>query len=228
MILHNVAQVPQPSPQIHEGGDCFACAALAIARHFFPGAGIEVADAVAWFEDTYYKSDTKFINNSAPQVRAAFTNSELDVDVHVDLFVPRLDDHFQHGYPVFWPPAFDQRIEAYLAAGWLGYCGMAFEPRELGLGEPIPDKPHRRYKHDQDHMVVIDGHRSYWRRSAPGEAGIAHGVDELHVVCSVKGPYWIDSRDLVQLHGGTAIWWIRPRQHVHVDHDADPSDVLEA
>lgn len=221
-VLHNVAQVPQPSPGISEGGDCFACAGLTIARHFFPeAADLSVADAVQWFDDTYYNSDKHFTNNTISYAPSAFGESPFSFEVHTDPFAPVLYMGSQPFWPVWWPESFEERVEAYLSAGWLGFAGMSFEPHEFGLGEPIPDKPHHHWKHSTDHMVVIDGYRSYWLRDHTESAAVGTFEHDLHVMCSVKGGYWIGAKDWLALHGGMFIWWVRPKEETW--HDEVPA-----
>lgn len=57
-FLAGVPHVPQPSPQIHEGGDCFACAHLAIIRHFWPDAPVELPEVVGWWSQaaSFYRT----------------------------------------------------------------------------------------------------------------------------------------------------------------------------
>ena len=170
-VLHGVKQVPQPSPEIHEGGDCFACSAMAIMRHLFPRhtRDLSVADAVKWFEDTYHRSDKKLINNTMSYARSALHASGLDIEVNTDPFSPLITEEMQTTFAWRMPSSYAQRVEAYLAAGYVGYVDMNFAGAERGLSQdPLPDRPGH-YIVDGNHIVVLDGIRTYWLES--GEEG---------------------------------------------------------
>lgn len=211
MNLAGVSQVAQPSPNLNPGGDCYACASLAIIKHLFPeeAEGLTVADAAAWWKDKD-SSGNEVAGNLFFRGRQALHGSRLPVEVHEDQFTPSPNQYNDGCWPIYWPNAFSQRVEAYLSAGWVGLVNMHFAGASLGL---LPDRKRpdgRPMRTAPDHMVVLDGHRQYWQRSEPGATSAA-GHTDLHIVCSVRGPYWIASDVWVEMHGGIAIWWVRRR-----------------
>lgn len=182
-------------------------------RHLFPDEtkDVAVADAVKWFEDTYYRSEEKTINNTMPFGRSALHASGLEVEVHTDPFQPRIDEGMQPCFPWWGPGSYEERVEAYLSAGWIGYVDMNFGGAERGLdGKELPDR-RGHYKVGGNHMVVLDGIRTYWLEKGEGNSWSATQRTEVHIVCSVKGSYWIEVREWIEFHGGLFIWWVRAR-----------------
>lgn len=218
--LAGVEAVPQPSPGINPGGDCFACATLAIVRHWWPetAADVTVADVVEWWRtQPVYGKDDLVVGNHIHVADRSLRNmpEPFRLDVVTDPFVPLIDDHSQMHSPVWGAPHYSDRIEAYLAAGFVGLTSIRFAPDAPHMLSPKPAEQrggsgvHRDYWNaSTDHIVLIDGWRTYVRGD---EEPFGTHVDDLHIVCSVKGGYWIEDRELLRWHGGMFIWWCRPR-----------------
>lgn len=218
-LVHRVQPVMQPSPGVHPGGDCFACATLAMLRHWWPteAAAFSVADVVEWWRtQPVHGTDEKAVGNHIDWADRSLKAipGPFDLDVVTDPFVPLVDDHRQMHSPIWGVPHYAQRVEAYLAAGYVGFTTIRYAPDAPHMLSPKPaDDPgtglYRGYWNaSTDHIVLIDGHREFIRERDGGGTYIT----ELHVVCSVKGSYWIEDRELLRWHGGMFIWWCRPER----------------
>lgn len=211
---HNVAPVLQPAPVINPGGDCFACATLAMVRHFWPqeAAGVSVADVIEW-----WRHENGAVQNTMTVAGRVLANlpDPFRLEVHTDPFVPYQRHDHQADSPWFYPDAYEQRTEAYLAAGYVGFTSVKLHGAQRFLSdEVIPaGRPGagKRYKVGTDHNVLIDGRRDYWPPES--ESGCRALQREVHIVCSVKGSYWIAIDELLDMHGGMFIWWCRPRSY---------------
>lgn len=209
-ILLGVQHVPQPSPGINPGGDCFACATLAMVRHFWPDqtADISVADVVEWWRNAPTTSGGVAMNNNMNWADRSLHNTPFDLDVYTDPFVPLINDHHQPHSPIWGVGGkYAPRVEAYLAAGWVGFTDILFAPDAPHFLKPKPEGGY--WNTSTDHNVLIDGLRTYVEGDK--EPYGAH-VDEVHIVCSVKGGYWIRVDELLRSYGGLFIWWCRPRR----------------
>lgn len=203
-VLRGVAPFMQPSPAKNPGGDCFACALTAAVCHFYPEKPLDFDAAWESFKRSSSSGEPVLSNSwgSIWYAAHALRQQGYELEVHLDLVVPQYDvrrfSHaWYHSIPTHdWAP----RLEAWLAAGWLALAEMDYD----GQGPVRPDGS----LNVIDHFVLLDGQRDFWKRSEtlPGSAALAH---ETHVVCSAKGAYWIDTRDLLFKHGVAGLTLIR-------------------
>lgn len=192
----------QPSPARNPGGDCFACALTAALRwiHQRP----DIAFDPCWesfLVETSGGGTT--LSNSWPGMRSAlyasvskFGQLEILSDI-IDLkFEPDTWSHAWFG-GVSPSVGYATRLEAWLRAGY-----VAFSEINFAGGGPVVDGKWN----VTDHFVLIDGVRHYWK---PHETvqGAASAESDIHVVCSARGAYWIDARDLTFKHGAAG-WWL--------------------
>lgn len=219
-LLLGVEPVPQPSPGINDGGDCFACATLAMLRHWWPdeAAPLTVADMVeCWRTQPVHGKEEPTVGNHIHVADRSLHNLPFDLDIHTDPFVPLISDREQMHSPVWGVRHYAERVEAYLAAGYVGYTTIRFAPDAPHMLSPKPPDDtttgvHRGYWNaSTDHIVLIDGVREFVRGE---EEPYGSHITEVHIVCSVKGGYWIEDRELLRWHGGMFIWWCRPRREL--------------
>lgn len=200
-ILLGVKHFPQPSPSRNPGGDCFACSLKAAVDFLYPEKPVDFNQVWEAFETTTV-SGNKALSNSWPMMSwAAPHNLEgYRLDVHRDIIMPMPDlDHWSYswGFRVN-EQEWAKRLEAWLSAGWVAIAEQSYQPAPSGP----PNK-----QNWTDHFVVLDGQRSFWQESKDGmSASLQH---ETHVVCSGKGSYWIDTSDLLHLHGVNALVLLR-------------------
>jgi hypothetical protein len=99
---------------------------------------------------------------------------------------------------------YTRRLEGWLRSGWIAITEINFAGGgafENGLG---------RFR-DSDHFVLLDGTREVWEKCRPDdpECTARSLIFYIHVVCSVKGAYWIKTKDLMLSHGAAGWWLIR-------------------
>lgn len=204
-ILLGVKPFLQPSPGRNPGGDCFACSLKAATDYLYPENPIDFNLAWESFEETSVGGN-RVLSNCWPTMawRAPYALHEhgYKFDLHRDLLMPQPDlDHHSYswGFQVN-EQEWSLRLHAWLSAGWVAIAEQSFPP----LPAVTPDGR----KNHTDHFVVLDGQRSFWQESSllPGASSLEH---ETHVVCSAKGAYWIDTKDLLNLHGVNALVLLR-------------------
>lgn len=132
----------------------------------------------------------------------------FEVEVTYDMVVPQFDPRqWGYGWPVVWAgDAYAQRLEAWLAAGWVALTVCDMDAR----GPVTPDG----YVNSTDHFLVLDGARTYWQER---EGGGASQVSEVHVVDSSRRDItgWIDSRRWERAYGGTPWMLVRRDEREH-------------
>jgi len=98
------------------------------------------------------------------------------------------------------------RLEGYLRSGWMILTEIDFK----GQGPVTKDG----YQNDTDHFVIIDGVKYCWEDNydETGKWMSTSLESYIHVVCSVKGTYWIKQRELLRKYG--AVGWIMVRKEV--------------
>jgi hypothetical protein len=91
------------------------------------------------------------------------------------------------------------RLEGLLRSGFVAFSEINF----AGSG-PVVDG---RWS-TTDHFVLIDGIRRYWK---PHDTvtGASSAEEDIHVVCSARGAYWINLREFLFKHGGAGWWLVR-------------------
>ena len=210
--LLGVAPVPQPSPGVNPGGDCFACATLAMARYFWPeeAAAYTVADAVEWWRtQKVYGSDALAIGNTMSYASRSLANlpDPMRLQVITDPWQQWISDEHQPHGPVYGVRNYGERVEAYLAAGWVAFTDIVMHPAVPHFLKPKPEGGY--WNTSPDHNLLIDGIRTV---VVGDEEGCGAHTNELHIVCSVRGAYWIDQDTWLREYGGRFIWWCRPRR----------------
>lgn len=203
--------VMQPSPTIAPSGDCFACATLAMLRHFWPdeAAKVTVADVVDMWRD-----DEGNIRNVMPLSERVLRALPWPyrLDVHTDPFVPAIHSGFQQSEAWWFPASYAERVEAYLAAGWIGFTNIRLHPAQRMLSDELATAGSAleggRMRTAPDHNVLITGRRDAWEPLTHIDGSVQRRYVEI--VCSVKGRYEIDIERLIEFLGGLWILWCRP------------------
>jgi hypothetical protein len=204
-ICHNIEPYMQPSPARNPGGDCFACSLTAILRHIFPDNPPEFDQVFDYFY-TESISGKPVLDNIWSGYRMAVCNAKedgYDVEIRNDFVVPIYDpDTFSHNWwSVFPSETWCRRLEAWLSAGWIAVAEIDSE----GRGPMREDGK----LNVANHFIAIDGIRTYWKDMDCSIVGAKRLAHDIHVVCSSKGAYWIDERDLLQKYGAAGLWLIR-------------------
>jgi len=145
----------------------------------------------------------RVLSNSWPGMRAAlyasiaqFGQLEILSDI-IDLkFEPEVWSHAWFG-GVSPSVGYSNRLEAWLRAGYVAFSEINF----AGEGPVVNGG-----WNTTDHFILIDGVRHYWRPHQIVK-GAASAESDVHVVCSARGAYWIDTRDLTFKHGAAG-WWL--------------------
>lgn len=234
-ICRNVAVVPQPSPAMNPGGDCFACATTAALRHFFPHLDIQLPAVFERFWSEHTRGDTgektRHLDNTWWGYRGAFYRMfdllDQKLEIVADVVLPHADvERYSHDWG-FGIDGYDyaRRLEAWLAAGYLAFASIRYAASPSGEWVAGPNGPQRCHT---DHLVLLDGVR-YGIRPHPTVQGAGTYVYQVHVVCSARGgrTYWIDVDRLLRDHGAGAWWLIRPSQSIGYLPDEPLTDVLE-
>lgn len=219
-ILHGVEPVEQPVPGMVPGGDCFQCAAYAILRHLAGSEGLPVT-LREMYDRVWSHPDVGMARGGSQVARKpAFwlrwnellgwwgLRVETVEDPPLDLWAGTLA-HTTFGPRMYTTAALVRRVRTYLEAGYLVYAEMQRQgSREIVRSGYRP--------HGADHVVVVDGYRRTYRRSigCDGSGSVWGGEygDEIHVVCSVVGTYWISVSEWVEDHGGYDMRFVRRRR----------------
>lgn len=187
----NVAPCPQPQPPITPGGDCFACALVAALGHLCPERPLTVHQAI-----DYFRQDDGHVSTSWPGLKRALLAAYRDgypIERTADIVHPQMDaDMWSHAW-WGWEPELEyvRRLEGWLRSGWVAFT----EINQAGEGMLTSDLKLR----GTDHFVLLDGVRYAREPDAHG----ANYHQYVHVVCSVKGGYWMRCQDFLRRHGGS-------------------------
>lgn len=201
---HHVAPCPQPRPPITSGGDCFACALVAGLGHLCPERPLTVAEAIEFF-----RWDNGVVATSWPGMEralhtAAYRNG-YPIEYTADIVQPVMDAHRWSYAWWAWEPELEyaRRLEGWLRSGWVAFT----EILQSGEGMLTPDLKLR----GTDHFVLLDGIRYVWEPTEGAEHGRTYN-QYVHVVCSVKGGYWMRLMHFLRRHGGSG-WWLARRRY---------------
>jgi hypothetical protein len=204
----NIIPVLQSKPHINENGDCFACALSAILNHLFP----ENAPCLQQVFD-YWKhpsiGGTLVLNNTWCGLLGTLklVNEEFPIEFKYDFIIPDSPERFPYCFWSFRPyHEWTNRLEQFLKEGWVALTVI----NQDGLG-PL-DKNGDLVV--DNHYIVLDGVRRTWVQH-PTVASAHIQTNEIHVVCSAKGCYWIDCRDLLSKYGAAAICVVRRKTNDH-------------
>lgn len=202
-ILLGVQRFEQPIPKRNPGGDCFACSLKAAVDFLYPDKPIDFNLAWEAFEVKTISGATTLSNcwrTMAWTAPHALHDHGYNLEVHRDIISPKTDlDHWSHS----WGFRVDEqqwakRLEAWLSAGWVAIAECAIDP--------LPAVTPTGYKNHTDHFIVLDGQRSFWQEHGNGCASLTH---ETHVICSARGSYWLDTSELLNMHGVNALVLLR-------------------
>jgi hypothetical protein len=214
-INRGVKVFRQPSPSRNPGGDCFACALTAGLRALYPDREVDFAKVWEFwqYEQTELNGDKRvLLSNTWNGARRALASARVegfDLEIQADIVVPNYSDPEQWAHTFYsQSPGYDwaRRLEAWLSAGWLALSVINY------AGNPGRGEWKDGYRISDDHFVLLDGVRSFWRKHEKVEGGSTL-IYAIHVVCSAKGEYWIDLDDLLEIHGAGAWWLFRREQH---------------
>jgi hypothetical protein len=204
-VCLGVEPVLQPSPLRNPGGDCFACALTAALRWIYTKPDLPF-DA-CW---DFFMVDTagggRALSNTWPGMRAALyaASSHFDeygrLEITNDFVRPEFDpDMWSHVWFQGSTPGYSHRLEGWLRGGWVALT----EINMAGSGPVVNGR-----WNVNDHFVVLDGIRSYWK---PNEhfKGASSLESDVHVVCSRNGAYWTELRKFLFNHGAAGWWLVR-------------------
>lgn len=194
----------QPNPVRTLRGDCFACAMTSVLNHLFPDKPPGFDKTLSYFTDTYYNSDEQFTNSTWRGMDKAIINALRDgykLEHRVDMVRPvydRMDTWSYAFYPHCPTMEYAYRLEGWFRCGWVALA----EINMAGKGAVNADGTHN----STDHFVAIDGVRYGFE---PMSSGGSQCNFYVHVICSVKGAYWIKIDDFIQRHGAAAFYVVR-------------------
>jgi hypothetical protein len=210
-FCHNVKPFPQPHPQKNPGGDCFACSLTAVLQHLFPDNPPKFETVWDYFMTKYLNSEEKGLSNTWTGMKKAFSTARYEdgypLEYTYDLVLPRYDwEHFSYAFYPRIPSDGDysRRLEGWLRSGWIALT-------EINMYGPGPFADGR--YNDTNHFIALDGTRELWEpwKSSSGEESMTLEY-YIHVVCSVKGAYWIKTRELMKMYGAAGWWLVRKSQ----------------
>jgi len=197
----NVTPVLNPQPPITPGGDCFSCALTAGLSWLCPDRTLTVARAI-----DYFRQDDGHVSTSWPGMRRALVAAYRDgypIEYTADIVHPQMNPEMWSHAWWGWEPelAYARRLEGWLRSGWVAFT----EINQAGGGMLTADLK----LNGTDHFVLLDGIR-YVREPYPDGGGAAYN-QYVHVVCSVKGGYWMRLQTFLRRHGGSG-WWLARRR----------------
>ena len=205
-VLAGAERVPQPQPAKNGGGDCFACATLAMMRHLFPEDPPSFDQVWNWWVHTN-PDDSRHLSNTWGQADAVAAHARVDgypLEFTYDRVMPSelRTSVWSYAFPLEISTAdYARRLEGYLRGGWLALTEIDAD----GRGPYSPSGQ----RHSINHFVLLDGIRSGWSEPRDLESGgtsrsLQHHV---HVVDSSRaapegGAYWREIRRWLISHGG--------------------------
>jgi hypothetical protein len=196
----NVESFLQPKPTKNPAGDCFACALTATLRHHFPDKHPDFETVWNYFMQPYYQSEKKGLSNSWSGMQKAVVEAYRDgfeVEHKTDIVMPKFNlNMFSHPWWCFTPHIeYTQRLEGWLRSGWIALTEINFNGTDRIING-----------YGIDHFVLVDGVKCEYVQS---ENSGSYNYS-VHVVCSVKGAYWIDTMEFLKRHG--AAGWLLLRK----------------
>jgi hypothetical protein len=220
MICHNIVPFMQPHPTRNPGGDCFACATVAAVNWMFPEKPILFDHAWESWQAEQTETDgskRKYLRNAWRGERIMVCNLKTDHDYEMEYRYEYVPPQISTDYHTMWHAYsfgpnvsegdFAYALEAWLSAGWVILTEISLAP--VGKFDQNGAMNHT------DHFILLDGQKHYWEYKdmilSDGKKSWSGGLKhETHVVCSVKGAYWIKTQDLMNKHGAGA-WFLMRR-----------------
>ena len=204
-ICLNITPHKQPSPSINKGGDCFVCSFVAGINYLFPENKITFEEV-----NNAFKYESGHLKNNWNQYESVFYSlcnfqTGRVIYHYKDVILPIINlDRYDYAWHYFEPRnRYIDRMEALLKAGWIIYHSI-----NLGGSGPFNEKQESNY---HDHLVLLDGVRSIWEPFYHEGNHVGDSPKNyVHVVCSVKGAYWIGLREWFRNHGASA--WLQVRR----------------
>jgi hypothetical protein len=199
---HNIKPFLQPKPNKNQGGDCFACALTAALQFLFPDNPPDFETVWNYFLTKYKDSDKEGLHQSWPGMKKALQNARYDgyrIDITYDVIRMEFNEAWSHAWFHKTPVTeFTRRLEGWLRSGWVAVSEINMN------GDGIYNNGHF---NTTDHFVILDGIKEIWEPWEGDPDGGSSLNNYIHVVCSVKGAYWIETRNLLVKHGAAA-WWL--------------------
>jgi hypothetical protein len=201
----NIKPFMQPHPAKNPRGDCFACSLTAALQHLFLENPPAFDDVWNYFMQKYYMSDEKGLDCGWTGMEKAIQSAYADgyhTDHEFDLVMPKprpLSSNIF--YENYFADDYTRRLEGWLRSGWIAITDIYF------AGGGARDTWNGQF-HGNDHFILLDGTREVWERLNPD--GSARQLKfYIHVICSVKGAYWIEANELMKSYGAAGWWLIR-------------------
>jgi hypothetical protein len=199
----NVQPFIQPHPTKATGGDCFACSLTAALQHLFPDNPPSFDTVWDYFLQPYYMSEKKGLQQTWPGMEKAIIEACRDgyrTDHKFDIVMPGIREWSSNiFYENYFADDYTRRLEGWLRSGWLAITDIHFAgggPRDTWNGQ----------FRDNNHFILLDGTREAWKRLSETSRKLEFYI---HVVCSVKGAYWIETQELMKNYGAAGWWLIR-------------------
>lgn len=218
-FCHNVEEYLQPSPSRNPGGDCFACCLTAILKHFYPKERVDFNRTWEYFLKCYLgETEKRALSNTWPGMYDAIIEAIRDekhnfkLEYRREYVYPKLDiEHHSGNWGLEqYEGECGYYLEAWLRAGWIAIIQIEYNPS--GRYGRRPDG----FRQSHDHFAIIDGIKMGWRykkHNTDGKEWESGSLTaDVHIVCSAKGKYWIDYKELLEAHGVGA--WILVRKDV--------------
>jgi hypothetical protein len=218
-LLLKVKRCPQPWPPLQksksgvrfsDGGNCYACAYLAAANHFGAKRGYG-KKAVQEAMDLFLSENAlkePFADQGYKSLMRAFERTNFEVKPMKERpFIVAPGYFMSMSGLLNNVVAFIRELREHLESGWVAVASVKLN-----------------YKRESvhlfgscDHFLVVDGIREirrqiYYKGEKLNGAQVFH---ELHLVdSSTRSPgySWMDYRDYIQYMGGTAIFFVKPKE----------------
>jgi hypothetical protein len=215
-FCHNIEPFLQINPSRNPGGDCFACALTAVLRHLYPEKNVDFNKVWEYFLTKQTSDGKPHLSNTWPGMYDAIIeairdeNYDFKLEYRREYVYPRIDiESWSHCFGIEQSPEeCGYRLEAWLKAGWIALAEIQYTP--TGKHGWQPDG----YRQSNDHFILIDGIRMGWwweKYTVNGKECESGSLRvDVHVVCSAKGKYWIDYKELLEAHGVGA--WLLVRK----------------
>lgn len=212
-FCQNIEPWPQPQPCRNKQGDCFACAAAAALRFHYPESGITFDEVFSHFEQDTLGGGKTLSNTWTGMIRAMESFNQTiggRLDVRPYIVQPRMNaERFGHTWFVGGVmKEYFMTLEGFLRSGWAVLTEMDMDAKGPFTAEGLHNTP--------NHFVLLDGIRQSWKpfqykSSETGEDKTSrHLEEEVRVVCSARGVYWVTLKDLVYKYGAAGWVLCRP------------------